>query len=150
MWYSSRPFWCAVIVLVVCLGFLCLAPSWWRGTWRASRVRWRDRAWLVALLALTATASASILLHILESQDSDKIWLWATGMSLHLVAAVLLLLVPLVGSWSRLDFAVPERLRTPSNAPERWAEAKTLAQGNRQERRRKARASRPRRGRGAE
>jgi hypothetical protein len=143
MWYSYPPFWYTVIVLVVCLGYLLMLPSWWRGSWSASRVRWRDRAWLVIVLAVMMMCLGSILLKILESEDSDVMWLWATGMSLELVSALLALLIPLVGGWSRFDFAVPPRIRTPSDAPERWAEAKTLIHGNRQERRRKSRANRP-------
>lgn len=135
MSYGDREFVGTAIVLAVALGFLCLLPSWWRGSWHASRVRWRDRAWLVTVLAVIAACVATLLIRVLETEDSDVMWLWGTGMSLYLVAAVLVLLIPLVARWRRFDFAVPPRLRTQ---PE-WAEAKTLRYGNRQERRRKAR-----------
>jgi len=45
--------------------------------------------------------------------------------------------------WYSHGFAVPPRLRTPADAPEVWAESKTMIHGNRQERRLKSRAKRP-------
>jgi hypothetical protein len=135
MWYSSFGFWCTVIVLVVCIGYLCLSPSWWRGSWSASKIRWRDRAWLTATIGVTVVAVASILLQILTSYDSDVKWMWAVAMSLVLAGLLGIALAPLVGWWSALDFMVPRRLRSATDTPDQWAEAKTLAHGNRQERR---------------
>jgi hypothetical protein len=146
MWYSNGKFWCTVIALVFAVGNLFLLPSWWRGSWHASRVRWRDRAWLVTVLAVIALCVATILLFILESEDSDVLWLWGFGMALDAASALLFVLIPLVGWWRRLDFAVPPALRSPTGAPEQWAEQKTLTHGNRQERRLRSRAKRTGRG----
>jgi hypothetical protein len=135
MWYTSFGFWCTVIVLAVCVGYLFLAKSWWRGTWSASKIRWRDRAWLTTTVGVTALAVASTYLQILMSYDSDVKWMWGIGMSLILVGLLLIAFAPLVGWWSALDFMVPRKLRAAADTPEHWAETKTLAQGNRQERR---------------
>jgi hypothetical protein len=137
MWYTDFGFWCTVIGLAVCVGYLFLARSWWRGTWSASKIRWRDRAWLTAVIGLTALLVATIYLKFLESYDVGPKWMWGIGMALMFAGLLLIAFAPLVGWWSLLDFMVPRRLRSATDTPDQWAEAKTLAHGNRQERRAK-------------
>ncbi|MEU8244153.1 hypothetical protein AB0C07_38365 [Actinoplanes missouriensis] len=144
--YSYFPGWCTVICLVTALGHLFTVPSWWRA-YPASRVRWRDRAFLVIVLTAIVAFTATIFCWILEAEGIEARWAWRILLALYLFAVALLCLIPLVGGWSRLDFAVPPRLRTPSDGPESWAEATTLAHGNRQERR--LRGRRKSRARGA-
>jgi hypothetical protein len=132
-------FWCTVIVLVVCLGNLYMLPSWWQGSWRASNGRWWDRAWLTTVLAVTTACLGTIFGAVLQDYDVESRWMWGLNLLIFLVAALLACLIPLVGGWSRFDFAVPPRLRPSPTAPERWASPETLAHGNRAERRRKGR-----------
>jgi hypothetical protein len=139
MWYTTFDFWCTAIVLAVCAGYLCLAPSWWRGSWSASPIHWRDRAWLATVTGVTLLAVATIFMKILESYDSDVTWMWAVGMSVLFAGLLTLALAPVVGWWSALDFAVPRRLRTGARTLEQRFESKTLIHGNRSERRAKRR-----------
>ncbi|WP_127505430.1 hypothetical protein [Actinoplanes solisilvae] len=136
MWRSDFGFWCTALGLLYAVGSLFLLPSWWRGSWRASRVRWRDRVWLVTHLALAALFLAVLVATILESDDPGALY----DVPLWIVSVLLFCLIPPVGWWGRFDFAVPPRLRTAPTAPERWASAETLTHGNRRERRRKGRA----------
>jgi hypothetical protein len=115
-WYSSFEFWCVTAILLICLIHLTKLPAWWRGEWSSSRVHWRDRAWLVTVLA-TATLMVSLMLLFAADVVTLRAGLRWVVVALIALAGLLFLAVPLVGWTSALDFAVPPHLR--EDAPPR-------------------------------
>ncbi|GIF41489.1 hypothetical protein Axi01nite_58000 [Actinoplanes xinjiangensis] len=110
-WYSSFEFWCATAILLYCLIRLTKVQAWWRGEWSSSRIRWRDRAWLMIVISVAMLMTTLMIIFPLDP-DTAPPALLLLGRSLIILSAVLFLTVPLVGWVSALDFAVPPHLRT--------------------------------------
>jgi hypothetical protein len=119
-WYSSFEFWCVTAILLFCLIRLTKLPAWWRGEWSSSRVRWRDRAWLMTMLATSALMVSLMLLFAADVETLRAGLRWVVVV-LFALACLLFLAVPLVGWIPALDRAVPAHLRT--GAPPRPARA---------------------------
>ncbi|MEU4622111.1 hypothetical protein AB0G04_19375 [Actinoplanes sp. NPDC023801] len=124
IWYADFGFWCVVIGLLVCGFYLTRIPAWWRGTWSASEVRWRNRAWLPMILALTSVFAGVIYTDIAEV-DGLSTGSLGLARSLVLLGGALACALPLVAWLPAFDFAVPPHLRggapaarvTPQVAP---------------------------------
>lgn len=128
VWYADFQFWCVVVVLAVCLWHLSQAPAWWRGDWRASRIRWRNRAWLPAMVALTAACLLTIMMFVVGEADLPIALTWL-GRLLFVIGGLSLLAIPLLGWVPAFDFAVPPPDRTnvpppPLNRAARRAQAR--------------------------
>ncbi|GIE32981.1 hypothetical protein Ait01nite_060260 [Actinoplanes italicus] len=115
IWYADFGFWCVVIGLLVCVFYLTRTTAWWRGTWSASEVRWRNRAWLPMILALTSVFAGVIYIDIAEVGGASDGSLWLAR-SLVLLGGALACSLPLVAWLPLFDFAVPPHLRTGAAA----------------------------------
>jgi hypothetical protein len=111
IWYADFGFWCVVIGLLVCVFYLTRTPAWWNGTWSASEVRWRNRAWLPMILALTSVLTGVIFIDIAEVGGLSTGSLWLSR-SLVLLGGALVCALPLVAWLPAVDFAVPPHLRS--------------------------------------
>jgi hypothetical protein len=144
VWYASFGFWSVVICLVISVAYLTRARAWWRGSWSASKVRWRSRGWLPMVLAFTSVFAGAIYLEIANFAGLP-IGLLLPGLFLLLLGGVLFCSLPLVAWLSAFDFAVPPHLRSGAaavpapvpagaNRAQRRASAKTSARPGRKPR----------------
>jgi hypothetical protein len=116
IWYADFQFWCVVVVLAACLWYLTQIPAWWRGDWRASRIRWRNRAWLPTTVALTAACTITIMMFVVGEGEMPTGLLWF-GRLLFIVGGLSILAIPLLGLVPAFDFAVPPSERTETPPP---------------------------------
>ncbi|MEV6302981.1 hypothetical protein AB0M02_26435 [Actinoplanes sp. NPDC051861] len=128
-------YWFFVAALPVCLFYLSRARAWWDGRWRASEIRWRDRIWLVAMLATTLIVAALVLGWAEELSP----WRLRTVRAMVLTGLLFAGFVPLTAVTRAFDFAVPPRLRYRPPTPEEVAVERAMETGNRAERRRRRR-----------
>lgn len=103
-------------ILLVTMTRLTKARSWWRGEWRSSRIRWRDRAWLTIVVSVAVLSGTMLIVFAFDRDTASRGALQAVR-SLIILSGVLFLSVPLAGWTHYLDFVVAPHLRSDDTPP---------------------------------